>query len=148
MVRRKDRIPVVLDTNVLVGFFLGRSRTSANAKVMRLWFIARELQLIVSDATVSEYLETLQRVAVAPRSIEKLDERIEKRETVTRVSLGARPTDSRDPDDNLMLATALVGKAKYLITNDKDLLDIPATGKKKFKFRIVTPAEFLAHWEE
>jgi predicted nucleic acid-binding protein len=41
------------------------------------------------------------------------------------------------------LATALVGKADFLITNDKDLLDIAEADKKKFKFRIITPKEFL-----
>jgi predicted nucleic acid-binding protein len=41
------------------------------------------------------------------------------------------------------LATALVGKADFLITNDKDLLEIAEADKKKFKFRIVSPIEFL-----
>jgi predicted nucleic acid-binding protein len=32
---------------------------------------------------------------------------------------------------------------KFLITNDHDLLDIPAEQKRKFKFEILTPAAFL-----
>jgi putative PIN family toxin of toxin-antitoxin system len=90
-----------------------------------------------------EYLEILERLNVPSKRIEAFSERIEKRLTVTKVSLGKIPTESRDADDNLILATALVGKADFLITNDKDLLDISAADKKKFKFRIVTPVEFL-----
>jgi predicted nucleic acid-binding protein len=41
------------------------------------------------------------------------------------------------------LATALVGKADFLITNDKDLLDIAESDEKKFKFKIVTPTGFF-----
>ena len=138
----------MLDTNVVVGFYLGQNRFSAAARIFRLWRNLRSLQLLVSDETVAEYVEILERLGVPEIRIAKLQERIQRRETVTHISLGARPTESRDPDDNLMLATALVGKAKYLITNDKDLLDIPAANKKKFKFRIITPADFLANWDE
>jgi predicted nucleic acid-binding protein len=47
-----------------------------------------------------------------------------------------------------MLATAGAGRAEYLVTNDRDLLDIPAAGRRKFKFAILTPAQFLAELEE
>ena len=46
-----------------------------------------------------------------------------------------------------MLATALAGNAEYLITNDYDLLDISERAKKRFRFAIVKPAEFLARLE-
>ena len=55
---------------------------------------------------------------------------------------------SRDPDDNLLLATAVAGKAKFLITHDRDLLDLPEAQRRKFKFEIVTPGDFLARLEE
>ena len=53
-----------------------------------------------------------------------------------------------DPDDNLVLATAIAGKAEYVVTNDRDLLDIPASVRKKFRFSIVTPAQLLIELEE
>lgn len=101
------------------------------------------MQLIVSSETAAEYLEILERLNVPAKTINAFSERIEKRLTVTKVSLGKIPAESRDADDNLVLATALVGKADFLVTNDKDLLDIFAADKKKFKFRIVSPIEFL-----
>lgn len=143
MPRRKERIAVVFDTNILIAFYLSRNLKSAVRKIFGLWRIHRKLQLIVSEETVAEYLEILERVNIPQKRIDTFLERIEKRLTVTKVSLGKIPTESRDVDDNFVLATALVGKADFLITNDKDLLDIVEANKKKFKFRIITPMEFL-----
>lgn len=143
MPRRKERLAVVFDTNVLIGFYLSRHPQSANRRVFRLWRDERKLQLIVSREMLSEYLEVLARVGVAEPHIELLAERFDRRRTITHVKLGARPLASRDPDDNLVLATASVGKAKFLVTNDRDLLDIPTTERKRFKFEIVTPTELL-----
>ena len=62
---------------------------------------------------------------------------------MTHVSLGSRPQLSRDPDDDMMIATARSGKAKFLVTNDHDLLDIPATEQTRMRLAIVTPNELL-----
>lgn len=140
---RKERITVVLDTNVLIAFYLSRNPKSAVSRIIRLWRNERKLQMLVSDEIIAEYLEILERVGISERQIEKLNEILETFRIVSKFSLGKIPTESRDLDDNLILATALVGKAEFLITSDKDLLDISERDKKKFKFRIVSPVEFL-----
>jgi predicted nucleic acid-binding protein len=108
----------------------------------------RALQLVVSDETIAEYLDVLRRIGISEDRVRRLEERVRKREAVTHVNLGGRPTESRDPDDNLMLATAAAGRAAYLVTNDRELLDRPAAGRRKFKFAILTPAQFRAELEE
>lgn len=148
MPARKERISVVFDTNIVIGNYLGKNPKSAIRKIFALWRIQRKIQLIVSYETIAEYLEILNRLNIPPKRIKTFLERIEKRQTVTKVSLGKIPTESRDADDNLILATALAGKADFLITNDKDLLDISASDKKKFKFQIVSPFEFLKAFDE
>ena len=140
---RKKRLALVLDTNVIVGYYLSRTPQSANARVFRLWRDQRKLQLIVSDEIVSEYLEVLQRLHVEEPRIRRFAERLQRRETVTHIRLGSRFASSRDPDDNIMLATAVTGKAKFLVTNDRDLLDLPEDQQQRFKFEIVRPQEFL-----
>jgi putative PIN family toxin of toxin-antitoxin system len=145
---RKRRIPVVLDTNIIVGYYLSRNPRSANAEIIRLWRDERKLQLIVSAEVEEEYLEILARLGVPEGLVNRFAARLRRRETVTRVGLGTRSTASRDPDDNVMIAAALSGRAKFLITNDHDLLDIPELERRKFRFEIVTPAEFLAQVEE
>jgi hypothetical protein len=48
----------------------------------------------------------------------------------------------RDPKDTVILATAIDGKADYLVTGDKDLLVL--AGHKSIKpLKIVTPTEFI-----
>jgi uncharacterized protein len=140
---RKSRIAVVLDTNVLIAFYLSRNPKSVVNKIIRLWRNERKLQLIVSNEVIAEYLEILDRVGINENRIERLKVILETFGIVSKFSLGKIPTESRDVDDNLILATALVGKAGFLITNDKDLLDIAKADKKKFEFRIITPIEFL-----
>lgn len=140
---RKRRIAVVFDTNVLIAFYLSRNSKSAVSRIIQLWRNERKLQMIVSNEIIAEYLEILERVGISEKRIGKLNEILDTFGIVSKFSLGKIPTESRDIDDNLVLATALVGKAQFLITNDKDLLDISEAEKKKFKFRIVKPIEFL-----
>jgi predicted nucleic acid-binding protein len=88
---RKRRIPVVFDTNVIVGFYLSRTPGSANQQAFRLWRDQRQLQLIVSDDVVREYLEVLLRLGVPEALVNRLEKRFANRITVTHVSLGSRP---------------------------------------------------------
>ena len=145
---RKRRIPVVFDTNVVVGFYLSRNPRSANQQAFRLWRDQRTLQLIVSDEVLQEYLEVLSRLGVSALLLKRLNERFTRRKTVTHVSLGSRPSLSRDPDDNIVIATARSGKARFLVTNDYDLLDIPDSEQARLRLLIVTPAELLARIRE
>ncbi len=148
MPSRKERIPVVSDTNIVIGYYLSRNSKSAISRIFHLWRDLRKLQFVVSQEMLDEYLEILERISVPKSRIEKLKDLLLTSPIVTRVQLGTRPTASRDPDDNIILATAIVGKAKFLITNDLDLLDISDKEKKRFKFEILKPAEFLARLEE
>jgi predicted nucleic acid-binding protein len=84
----------------------------------------------------------LERLGAAERRVQRFREVLQQRQTVTHVNLGARYTISRDPDDDVLLATAAAGTAQFLVTSDHDLLDIPAEQKKKFRFEILTPGAF------
>ncbi len=48
---------------------------------------------------------------------------------------------SRDLKDDRYLACALAAGAKFIVSNDRDLLDL----EKPFGIRIVTPIQFLLH---
>lgn len=148
MPSRKKRVPVVLDTNVVAGYYLGHNPNSARARIFRLWRYERKLQLITSNEVVAEYFEILSRLGAAENKVEAFREVLSRRQTVTHVNLGAQHSISRDPDDDVMLATAATGVAQFLITSDHDLLDIPPEQKRKFRFEIVTPGTFLARFEQ
>ncbi len=143
-VARKDRIPVVFDTNILAGRLLSRSRLSTNRRVYDLWLLRRKLQLIVSPPILDEYIATLEFLNISRAYISWFENRLKTARIVTRVSLGKRFQMSRDLKDNIFLDTANVGNAKYLVTNDKDLLEIPKKDFRGLRFQIVTPEELLA----
>jgi predicted nucleic acid-binding protein len=65
---RKERIAVVLDTNVVLGYYLSRRPLSTNSRVFRLWRDERKLQLIISAPIMAEYLEVLVRLKVAEKT--------------------------------------------------------------------------------
>jgi predicted nucleic acid-binding protein len=92
---RKKRIAVVLDTNVVLGFYLSPSKASPNAQVFRLWRDRRRLQLILSSEVTTEYLEVLSRLGVAKKRVARLSDRLERREAVTRVNLKAKDGETR-----------------------------------------------------
>jgi predicted nucleic acid-binding protein len=76
---RKDGIPVVLDTNVVIGYYLSRNPNSANSQVYRLWRDQRTLQLIVSDLVTKEYLQVLLSLGVEDHRVQRLADRLNPR---------------------------------------------------------------------
>lgn len=148
MPARKNRIPVVVDTNVFIRNFKARSDSNPNRRVIRLWLLERRLQLIVSLEVVREYLEIFSVVmGMDAETIAQWGVRFEKDRRSTLVALARRYVESRDRDDNVLLATAMAGKAQYLITNDSDLLELPGDFKRTLPFSILTPRQFLGESE-
>jgi len=139
---KKKRLPVVFDTNVFIANYLSTNPKSPNVVTVRLWR-ERKLQLIVSDEIADEYIDVLNLLGISENLIANFTTSLDESSTDTRVNLGKRFTDSRDPKDNPFLSTAAAGRTKFLVTNDSDLLDIPESAKRKFKFRILTPKAFL-----
>lgn len=144
MVARKQRTPVVLDTNVFVRSFKTRDGQSLNRRIVRLWLIERRLQLVVTPEVVAEYLEIFENVVRLERSdLELWRERLHFDPRVTNVNPGRHWVRSRDPDDDAFLTAASAGSVKYLVTNDLDLLDLSDADRRGLRFSIVTPGEFL-----
>src|SRR5437870_869565 len=143
MVRRKERTPVVVDTNVFVRSFKARSRNNHNRRVVYLWLLERRVQLILSQEVIEEYLGIFGDVLdIDKETLEKWRDRFERDKRCSVVGLARRYTESRDPDDNIWLAAAYAGHAEYLITNDRDLLDLPMDFQSRLPFKILTPSRF------
>jgi len=148
MVARRKRTPVVVDTNVFIRSFKARSNKNPNRRIIRLWLLEKRLQLIVSDELVQEYLGVFADVLdMDEETVTAWHQRFKADNRSTVVNLGKRYTESRDPDDNLLLATARSGRADYLVTNDRDLLELSEGFRRTVPFAIVTPETFLAEWE-
>ncbi len=136
--RKKDRCPVVLDTSVIVSALW----QNASQRVVQLWKHGF-LQLIVAPDLVEEYLRVLERMGVAPRRLQGWRNWFAHPSKTTLVTPGRRFKVCRDPNDDMFLDAATVGRADYLIARDPDLLVLGT-------FRgvsILTPEVFMEKWE-
>ncbi len=136
------RVRVVLDTSVLIRAWTTPNLLSPSVRVYRLWLL-RRFQLVVSDELVDEYAEIMERVDIAAMQAQRFLERLETSRTVAWVNLGRRVNLERDMRDVHVLSTADSGNTKYLVTLDRDMLEMPSEQRLRFKFEIVTPAQFL-----
>jgi putative PIN family toxin of toxin-antitoxin system len=116
---------VVFDTVIFV-----RALLNPKSRCGRLLFqYFDRYQIIVSSATARELLEVIQRPeithkykAVATIEIQKIIDLLARSEVV---DLANVPAVVRDSKDDIFVATALVGHADYLVSEDKDLLELP-----------------------
>lgn len=127
---------VVLDTNILI------SALGWNGKPRQIFerCIEGEFELIISQKQLVE----LQRVLDYPKFNFTEDEKetfislILKIATIVDI-LGTVDVIKEDPDDNVILETAMTGKCRYLISGDPHLLQL----KKLDQIEILTANEFL-----
>lgn len=129
---------VVFDTNVLIAAFISEGLCSKLfSRANKLYF-----DLYSSSFLISEFQKALNTKIGASKSEIKamtdllievviLADPVEGQERQARGSC-------RDQEDDLVLACALACKADYLVTGDRDLLEI----KKFHKTKVVSPREF------
>jgi uncharacterized protein len=126
---------IVVDTNVwLSGMVFGGNPE----RVIKL-FIDGTLLVETSEEMLSELRRKVsQKFPLYESYMSALVASI--REQAIVVQLGTRPVNaSRDPDDNMVIETALIGGADYIVSGDKDLLVL----QKYESVTIVKPAELL-----
>jgi putative PIN family toxin of toxin-antitoxin system len=126
-----------LDTNVLVSYLLFKESTPGRAVSKAL----REGRLLLSDETIEELVDVLNREKLSPYLSRTLRQAFLR--DLFRISVRARTIESiqecRDPDDNKFLELAISGKAAMIVTGDADLLALhPFRGIPIFSL-----AEFL-----
>jgi uncharacterized protein len=118
------RTSVVIDTVVFV-----RSLLNPYSAPGRLIFAhAQEYRLILSAPIVREILEVLKRPEITRkiRFVAGMDTRrvLDLLSQAELVELSDIPAVSRDPNDDKFIATAVLGGAEYIVSEDRDLLDI------------------------
>lgn len=110
--------------------------------------LSHKYQLYVSTPVLLEVLEVLHRSqlqrrfrTLAGRDIEDVLALLAGAEGV---EIGASPAVSRDPKDDKFLATAAAARARYLVTEDEDLLVLEEYQGTK----IITMAAFIRILEQ
>lgn len=133
-------IRAVFDTNVFVSYLL--THRPPIAILIDDYLKEDDFQLVTAQPLLSE----LDHVLRYPKLRQYLKEGERKRFLSLVAALSdvvVLPDDipkiSRDPDDDLLIACAVVGEADVLVSGDQDLLDLGMVGK----IPILTPAQFL-----
>ena len=125
---------VVFDTNVFISAFATEGICSVLLKRARL----KEFELFVCPIIIEEVKKVLeQKFKVEKGTIEDIVELIKE------ASFSTDTTEKiegacRDKDDDLILSCALSAKAEFLVSGDRDLLEI-----KEYKgMKIISPRDF------
>jgi putative PIN family toxin of toxin-antitoxin system len=101
------------------------------------------LKLAVSKEIVGEYLSVFDEVlGLEANTLKSWRMRFGNRTITETVRPGSIRQVSRDPKDDAFVAVASAAKVKFLITNDRDLLELPPNAKKRLKTRILSPTDF------
>ena len=115
---------VVLDTVILVRGLINPSSLWGRIVFDR----ARSFRWVVSDDIVAEYLDVLNRPeltrkyrAAESRNLAAITAQIA---TAVVVVPATTPTVCRDPEDDKFLAAAMAGNAQFIVSEDRDLLDL------------------------
>jgi uncharacterized protein len=129
---------VVFDTNVVVEAIFW-SRSTARRALTGL--ARRRFATVVNGAIIEEYTSIVARVRKelfpGTQPSGALAWLVAKSLYVDPVPLKEKL--SRDPDDNVFVATALAAGAGFIVTQDRDLLDL----EKPFGIAIVTPVQLV-----
>ncbi len=124
---------IVIDTNVLIAAFISHGVCNE-----LLQHCVLHHDVVLSQFILDEFKDKLAdkfnfTIRVATAAVTLLKSRCS---VVTTQSLPSPVC--RDPDDDNVIATAISGTCGYIITGDKDLLDLGKTGD----ILIVSPNEF------
>jgi putative PIN family toxin of toxin-antitoxin system len=115
-------IKAVIDTNIWISALLNPFGYPAR---IRKSFEKGVFQVVVSEPILEELADVLNRPRirekydVTPEDIEEILTLIEERSE--HVLLSGNIEICRDKDDNLIIETAIKGKAEYLVTRDDDV---------------------------
>ena len=135
--KKKKIIRVVLDTNILVSALLFRGELS---QIHRLW----KKRLIIPLFT-KETFQEFHRVLSYPKFTLTINEIqvILEEEILPYFDIIEHTADvqgvCRDPDDDMFISCAVSGRADFIVSGDRDLLDL----KRYHSIKIINPSEFI-----
>ncbi|SFU04149.1 hypothetical protein SAMN04489724_3551 [Algoriphagus locisalis] len=134
----KDReIKVIFDTNVWISFLIGKSLSKLKHLISN-----GVVKIVTTDQLLLEIKKVSQREKLKkyfpPDSVNDLIDLLES--IAVKVEISPTHFVSRDPKDNFLLDLIDYAKADFLVTGDKDLLEL-----NPFKTaQIVTPSTFAS----
>ncbi len=123
-------LKLIVDTNLWVSFVISKKLNLPDPLLF-----AGNTRLLFSTELITEIQETITKPRLKKYfGINALEEMLSAFEPfIDLIEVESIVTVCRDPKDNFLLALAKDGKADYLLTGDKDLLELKKFGKTKIK---------------
>lgn len=112
---------VVIDTNILISYLIGKTLSNFDDLI-----IQDKIKLLFSEELYEEFISVVRRPKFKKYFQEdKIQEFISiLSPKIGWIDVNEKFTDCRDKKDNFLLDLCVSGRADYLITGDKDLLDL------------------------
>ena len=134
---------VLIDTNVFISYLLTPQQESGIHALLEA-ALTDQYTLLLPQDVLTELKTTIQNKSYLARQIspESLDSLLSMLLLVgEEIPLIKTPFPqiTRDPKDDYLIAYAVIGEAKYLVTGDKDLLVLGTFDT----IQLVTPAQFI-----
>lgn len=127
---------IIIDTNLWISFLITKDFTKLDEIIF-----SRQGILVFSQELLDEFLEVARRPKFrrffSNSDIEEILETID--EYADFVKIKSEIQICRDPKDNFLLSLSVDGNADFLLTGDKDLLDLREFGETT----IITITDFL-----
>lgn len=137
-----SKLRVVLDTNVLISAAF-RIRNSIPDKIYQA-LKSQEFTLITSPQILEEIEEVINREEIIKRTRMSLKERKQFMQNLIDIAFIVSgnidvQVVKADPEDDKFIGTALEGRADYIVSGDKPLLNI----KEYQSIKVVSPIDFV-----
>ena len=133
---------VVADANILVSAALGRSPQSPSVRIIDAALDGR-IELVMSPALLKEIADVLSRPRIRKR-LSAEDAQLFLADVVAQVVMMADPVDPpmvcRDPDDDYLVALAMLAGAEVLVSGDDDLLVVEPA---RAGVEVITPRQLV-----
>jgi len=134
-------LKVIIDTNIWISFIISKKLSLLDGHIF-----SKKIRILLNEDLISEIKMTIENPKLQKyfltQGLEKMliafDPFIDLINNKSKISI------CRDPKDDFLLSLAKDGKADYLITGDKDLLEL---GKFR-KTKILTITNFLNELED
>jgi putative PIN family toxin of toxin-antitoxin system len=124
---KKAVMRAVFDTNVIIAALKSRNPNSPTVELLRRWR-AGEFTILYSDDLLLEYREKIISRDIDPiLSIAFLADLDVRGEYIALTPDQIQPLIAEDPDDDIVIACAIIGEATHLVTYDPHLLNLGET---------------------
>jgi uncharacterized protein len=126
MKRESKSYKIIVDSNIWISFLIGK-----NLLGLQNYIDSRKIKIVTCNEQLTELSEVFKKPKLkkyfTKEQISEFFELLD--ESSNTIIISTKSNICRDPKDNYLVSLAIDSKADFLITGDKDLLELNKIGK-------------------